>query len=168
MQPISQCYSTTIKKNKFIYFWLCWVFVAAWAFLQLWRAGVSLQLRCPGFSLKWLLLLWSTDYGLEGGFSSCNMWAQQLWLLGSRAQAKQFCCTGLIAPRHVDLPGSGIEPVSPTLVCVYVSHSVVSSSLRLHGLQPPRLLCPWNSPGKNTGVSCPLPSPELAGRFFTT
>ena len=24
--------------------------------------------------------------------------------------------------------------------------------LRSHGLQPARLLCPWNSPGKNTGV----------------
>ena len=23
-----------------------------------------------------------------------------------------------------------------------------------HGLQPPRLLCPWNSPGNNTGVGC--------------
>ena len=26
------------------------------------------------------------------------------------------------------------------------------NSLRPHGLQPIRLLCPWNSPGKNTGV----------------
>ena len=26
--------------------------------------------------------------------------------------------------------------------------------LRLHGLEPTRLLCPWNSPGKNTGVGC--------------
>ena len=34
------------------------------------------------------------------------------------------------------------------------SHSVVSDSLRPHGLQPTRLLCPWDSPGKNTGVSC--------------
>ena len=33
-----------------------------------------------------------------------------------------------------------------------VSHSVVSDSLRPHGLQPAGLLCPWNSPGKNTGV----------------
>ena len=33
-----------------------------------------------------------------------------------------------------------------------VSHSVMSNSLWLHGLQPARLLCPWNSPGKNTGV----------------
>ena len=34
-----------------------------------------------------------------------------------------------------------------------VSHSVVSNSLRPHGLQP-ATLCPWNSPGKNTGVGC--------------
>ena len=30
----------------------------------------------------------------------------------------------------------------------------VSSSLRPHGLQPAWLLCPWNSPAKNTGVFC--------------
>ena len=29
---------------------------------------------------------------------------------------------------------------------------VVSNSLRFHGLQPARLLCPWDFPGKNTGV----------------
>ena len=32
------------------------------------------------------------------------------------------------------------------------SHSVVSDSLWSHGLYAARLLCPWNSPGKNTGV----------------
>ena len=36
--------------------------------------------------------------------------------------------------------------------CVYVSHSVVSDSLQPHGLWPARLFCPWNSPGKNTGI----------------
>ena len=35
-----------------------------------------------------------------------------------------------------------------------ISQSVVSNSLRLHGLGPTRLLCPWNSPGKNIGVGC--------------
>ena len=30
----------------------------------------------------------------------------------------------------------------------------MSESLRRHGLQPTRLLCPWSSPGKNTGVGC--------------
>ena len=33
-----------------------------------------------------------------------------------------------------------------------LSHSVVSNSLRPHGVYSPRLLCPWYSPGKNTGV----------------
>ena len=27
-------------------------------------------------------------------------------------------------------------------------------SLQLHGLQPTRLLCPWDSPGRDTGVGC--------------
>ena len=65
-----------------------------------------------------------------------------------------------------------------------LSHSVVSGSLRPLGLQPARLLCPWGSPGKNTGVGllCPPPedlpdpgikpaslaSPALGGGFFTT
>ena len=35
---------------------------------------------------------------------------------------------------------------------VQFSRSVMSNSLPLHGLQPAKLLCPWNSPGKNTGV----------------
>ena len=35
-----------------------------------------------------------------------------------------------------------------------VSLSVMSYSLWPHGLEPARLLCPWNSLGKNTGVGC--------------
>ena len=35
---------------------------------------------------------------------------------------------------------------------VSVSRSVMPDSLRPHGLQPTRLLRPWDSPGKNTGV----------------
>ena len=34
------------------------------------------------------------------------------------------------------------------------SRSVVSDSLRPHGLQPTRLLHPWDFPGKSTGVGC--------------
>ena len=32
--------------------------------------------------------------------------------------------------------------------------SVVSDSVRPHKQQPTRLLCPWDSPGNNTGVGC--------------
>ena len=57
-------------------------------------------------------------------------------------------------------------------------------ALWLCGLWPARLLCPWDSPGKNTGVGChfllqgdppnlgikpvSLVCPALAGGFFTT
>ena len=66
----------------------------------------------------------------------------------------------------------------------------MSNSLQSHGLEPTSLLCPWDSPGKNTGMGChallqrifltqgsnppdpgiepeSLPSPALAGGFFT-
>ena len=46
-----------------------------------------------------------------------------------------------------------------------VTCSVVCDSLWLHGLQPTRLLCPWNSPGKNTGVGS---HSLLQGIFLTS
>ena len=36
----------------------------------------------------------------------------------------------------------------------YSVASVVSDSVPPHGLQPTRLLRPWDSPGKSTGVGC--------------
>ena len=36
---------------------------------------------------------------------------------------------------------------------VLVAQSV-SNTLPLHGLEPARLVCPWDSPGKNTAVGC--------------
>ena len=45
-----------------------------------------------------------------------------------------------------------------------VSHSVVSNSLQPLQLQSPRFLCPWDSPGKNTGVGCHF---LLQGSFLT-
>ena len=34
------------------------------------------------------------------------------------------------------------------------SHSVMYDSSWAHGLQPTRVLCPWDFPGKSTGVEC--------------
>ena len=60
-----------------------------------------------------------------------------------------------------------VSPDKPTIKKISDSHchvynpmctckvtSVMSSSLPPYGLQPARLLCPWPSPGKNTGVGC--------------
>ena len=38
----------------------------------------------------------------------------------------------------------------------YFSVCSVVQLLATHGLQPSRLLCPWNFPGKNTGADCPF------------
>ena len=45
-----------------------------------------------------------------------------------------------------------VSKLQKTKVKVKVSRSVMSDSLQPHGLWPARLLCPWISPGKNTGV----------------
>ena len=51
-----------------------------------------------------------------------------------------------------------------------VGRLVVSNSLQPYGLQPTRLLCPWDSPDKNTGVGChfllqgDLPDPGIEPR----
>ena len=42
--------------------------------------------------------------------------------------------------------------VSLPVLCACSVASVVSDSLRPHALEPTRLLCPWDFPGKNTGV----------------
>ena len=39
-------------------------------------------------------------------------------------------------------------------ISVYVSEKIVSNSVRPQRWQPTRLPCPWDSPGKNTGVGC--------------
>ena len=43
-------------------------------------------------------------------------------------------------------------------------------TVRSHGWYPARLFCPWDSPGKNTGVGCPspgdLPDPGMEPTSF--
>ena len=41
-----------------------------------------------------------------------------------------------------------------TIWITSVRRSVMSNSLQPHWLEPARLLCPWDFPGKNTGVGC--------------
>ena len=61
---------------------------------------------------------------------------------------KEYYWIGLPCPPG-DLPNRGILIIS----CCCIA-SVVSDSVRPHGLQPTRLLRPWDSPGKNTGGGC--------------
>ena len=44
--------------------------------------------------------------------------------------------------------------ISLSMTISVLSFSVLSDSLWPHGLLALRLLCPWDSPGENTGVGC--------------
>ena len=54
----------------------------------------------------------------------------------------------------INLSLGQFEASTPLINCANASHSVVSDSLWPHGLYSP-----WNSPGQNTGVGPPFPSP---------
>ena len=79
------------------------------------------------------------------------------------AKSLQSCLT-LFNPIDGSLPGSPVLGILQARMLEWVaisfssawkwSRSVVSDSSRPHGLQPTRLLRPWDFPGKSTGVGC--------------
>ena len=95
----------------FIQFWLCWVFVAAWAFLQLPRGwGPTLWLWSTGFSLQWLLTLQSMtsrECGLQAvqhRLNNCGAWPY--WLLNSKIFPDQGSNSCLLNRQVDSLPSS--------------------------------------------------------------
>ena len=96
-------------------------------------------------------------------------WTVAYQALLSMGYSRQEYWSQLLFPSPGDLPDPGIEPGSPTLqadalppeppgksmiTCCCKVTSVVSDSVRPHRRQPTGLPCPWDSSGKNTGVSC--------------
>ena len=86
-------------------------------------------------------------------------------LLAAVAKSLQSCLT-LCDPIDGSPPGSPVPGIlqARTLEWIAISFSnawkwkwsgsVVSNSYWPHGLQPTRLLYPWDFPGKSTGVGC--------------
>ena len=111
----------------------------------------ALVLDIEDYHMKWLTKLWS-DFTAAAA---------------AAAKSLQLCPT-LCDPIDGSPPGSPFPGIlqARTLEWVAISSpmhesekwkwscSVVSDSLRLHGLQPTRLLHPWDFPGKSTGVGC--------------
>ena len=77
----------------------------------------------------------------------------------SKSEVARLCPT-LSDPMDCSLPGSSVHGIFQARVLEWgaiafsISHSVMSNSLPLCGLQPNRLLCSWDSPAKNTGHGC--------------
>ena len=95
------------------------------------------------------------------------MLSQRSLTATATAKSLQLCLT-LCDPIEGSPPGSPIPGIlqARTLQWAAISspmyesekwkwcRSVMSNSWRPHGLQPTRLLCPWDFPGKSTGVGC--------------
>ena len=110
----------------FVKFYFTIIFIYLFIFgcvgSSLLRAGLSLvaasggssSLLCTGFSLRWLLLLQSMALGAQAsvvaarGLSSCGSQALERRLSSCGAQAQ-------LLRGMWDLPGPGLEPVSPAL-----------------------------------------------------
>ena len=78
--------------------------------------------------------------------------AREGWILVSSI-------SGPVGSRHCGPLSSfdstfNINTSSTSWGLVSVIRSVVPNSLWPHGLQPTRLLCPWEFPGNDTGVGC--------------
>ena len=106
----------------------------------------------------------------EGNISIHQLYNLHLWLYAAAAAAAKSpqSCPTLCDPidgSHQATPSlgfsrqeywSGLPLPSPMHESEKWkrNHSVVSDSQRPHGLQPTRLLHPWDFPGKSTGVGC--------------
>ena len=77
----------------FIYFWLCWVFVAARGLFSSYGKQGLLFVVVGGRLTSVASLV--AEHGLQARR------LQQLWLTGSRAQAQQLWRMGLVAPQRV-------------------------------------------------------------------
>ena len=112
----------------------------------------------PGGSSLWYLVAGVSQEGLSDPKIGGNGQATVATPWEEQSQGN----SGLVKPgpggmsRPCQSPeGCSWQAVDPRnqLKCS-VSLLVVSDSLRPCGLQPTRLVCPWSSPGKTTGVGC--------------
>ena len=103
------------------------------------------------------------------------------WLCAAAAKSLQLCLT-LCDPIDSSPPGSSVpgfsrqehwnglpfpSPMHESAKWKW-SRSVVSNSSRPHRLQPTRLLCPWDFPGKSTGEGCHRLLPSICWtKLFT-
>ena len=120
----------------------------------MWAHGLYSPWNCQGQNMEWVTFLFSR------GSSQSRDWTQVSHIAG------RFFTNWAIREAQLN-------------ICVCVSCSFVPDSLQPHGLQSTRVLCPWDFPGKDTGVGChfllqgifPTQGSNqvscIAGRFFT-
>ena len=123
------------------------VYFGGWnAFRLLWwwlHKSVNVLNTCKVYTFhEWHI--WICELHIEKAIANSN--TEKKEKENKAINANTFMLTFL--PRVLDAIWINSEWVSD-------SHSVGSDSLWSHGLQPTRLLCPWDSPGQNPAVGSP-------------
>ena len=95
--------------NDFVYFWLCWVFIAT--------HGLSLVVASGGCSLV-------TVQGLIIAVASAEHWLQS-------SQAQELWHVGLYVLQCVETSRLGVEPVSPALAGGFLTTGPLAKSFSL-------------------------------------
>ena len=132
--------------------------------------SICFLLPCMHFSMQFLKSSWRLCIFyyevIHVNNVSLNQRHGRLYTDYSIVLLSHFSHVWLCDPIDSSPPGSAIPGIlqARTLEWVAVSfsnawkwkwsRSVVSDSWQPHGLQPTRLLRPWNFPGKSTGVGC--------------
>ena len=83
---------------------------------------------------------------------SISLFLQKVGSAPLRRQALPLVCTSL--SHRIWLCSCAQKHLFWVGLLFLFSRSVMPNSLQLHGPFPTRLLCPWDFPGKNTGVCC--------------
>ena len=147
-------------------------FSECWALSQLFHSPLSLSSRGFWVPLHFLHIWGYWDFSRQSWFQLVFLPVQRfswctllLLLLLSRFSRVRLCGTPQTAA-HQAPPSLGFSrqdhwsglpfpsPMHESKKWKW-SHSVVSDPQQPHGLQPTRLLCPWDFPG-STGVGCHL------------
>ena len=102
--------------------------LSLFTFMQWRRKWQPTPVFLPGESQGW------------GSLVGCHLWG--------RTQSD----TTEVTQQQYDLCFKQTQVFERSYACMHAVTSVVSNSLQPYGLQPARLLCPWDSPGKNTRV----------------
>ena len=89
-----------------------------------------------------------TTFEVDVSTKECTTFKPHFSIVSQRCHKNFLLNTYLIPSVLIPLYFHGM------LLLLLLSRSVMSDSLRPHRQQPTRLPCPWDSPGKNTGVGC--------------
>ena len=109
-----QTHKLGFKGNSFylfIYSWVCWIFVAVQAFLQVWRAGAAPSLWCASFHC--------------GGFLVAEQGLWSVWASGAASHGCSACCSAALEHRlnrhgtgHSCSAARGISPDQRLNLCL--------------------------------------------------